>query len=290
MLIGLLTFFTLLAFAGNSLLCRMALGNDLIDPTTFTALRLASGALILVPVSQLLTKKPPIRREEGSWASGLALFAYAITFSLAYVSLDTGMGALILFGSVQVTMICAGLKSGERPHPLQWMGLAAALGGLVYLVLPGIKAPDPIGSFLMLVSGLAWGVYSIRGKGVTTPIPSTAGNFMRSVPMAVVAGATALIVTHPYARQTGVALALVSGTVTSGFGYVLWYKVLKSLTTTQAAVVQLLVPVLAAFGGVILLAEQLSVRLLISGALILGGVAMAVLISSRQITPDQSRQ
>lgn len=289
MLIVLLTFLTLVAFAGNSLLCRMALGNDLIDPTTFTALRLASGALILVPLSQLLKNQPPTRRERGSWASGLALFAYAITFSLAYVSLDTGMGALILFGAVQATMICAGLGSGERPHSVQWLGLATALGGLVYLVLPGIKAPDPIGSLLMMVSGLAWGVYSVRGKEVATPIPSTAGNFMRAVPMAVLAGVTALILTRPYASEMGVALALVSGTATSGFGYVLWYKVLRNLTTTQAAVVQLLVPVLAAFGGVILLAEELSVRLLISGALILGGVATAVLVSSRQITPDQSR-
>lgn len=290
MLIVILTFLTLLAFAGNSLLCRMALGNDLIDPTTFTALRLVSGALILVPVSRLLTKQPPNQREKGSWASGLALFAYAITFSLAYVSLDAGMGALILFGAVQATMICAGWKSGERPHPLQWLGLATALGGLIYLVLPGLTAPDPIGAVLMMVSGLSWGVYSIRGKGVTAPIPLTAGNFMRAIPMAVTASVTAFILTHPYSRETGVVLALLSGTVTSGLGYVLWYKVLRTLTTTQAAVVQLLVPVLAAFGGVMLLAEQVSVRLVISGALILGGVATAILVSNRQVAPNRSRQ
>src|SRR3990172_7164042 len=191
MLVGILTAFTLVAFAANSLLCRMALGGSLIDPVSFTTLRLVSGAIILVPLSRLAAARPPALEKRGSWASGLALFVYAIAFSLAYLSLDAGMGALILFGCVQATMIGAGLKSGERPHPLQWLGLITALGGLFYLVSPGIAAPDPLGAFLMSISGIAWGVYSVRGKEVSAPVHSTAGNFARAAPMTVIASVMA---------------------------------------------------------------------------------------------------
>jgi drug/metabolite transporter (DMT)-like permease len=253
----------------------MALGGNLIDPVSFTTLRLVSGAIILVPISWLVAESPPAPERKGSWGSGLALFVYAAAFSLAYVSLDTGMGALILFGAVQATMIGAGLKSGERPHPVQWLGLITALGGLVYLVSPGITAPNPLGAFLMLISGLAWGVYSVRGRSVAAPVSSTTANFVRTVPMAAIASAIAFSLLH--VEDTGIVLALVSGIVTSGLGYVLWYKALRGLTTTRAAIVQLLVPVLAAFGGVVFLAEQVSFRLPIASALILGGVAMAVL-------------
>lgn len=275
MLVVILTTFTLISFAANSLLCRMALGKGLIDPVSFTTLRLISGAIILVPISRLVAEAPPAAERKSPWGSGVALFVYAITFSLAYISLGAGMGALILFGAVQATMIGAGLKSGERPPPAQWLGLIIALGGLVYLVFPGITAPDPLGALLMLIAGIAWGVYSVRGKGVPAPVSSTARNFVRAAPLAVIASAIASSMGH--AEETGVILAVMSGSLTSGLGYVLWYKALRNLTTTRAAILQLLVPVLAAFGGVVILAERVSARLAIASALILGGVTMAVL-------------
>ncbi len=274
MIVVILTAITLVAFAANSLLCRMALGGHLIDPVSFTALRLVSGALALILITRMVAESKP-QKTTGSWGSGFALFAYAAAFSLAYVSLSTGMGALILFGSVQVTMIGAALKSGENLGPAQWVGSVAAIGGLIYLVLPGISAPDPVGAVLMCVAGIAWGLYSIRGKGVSAPVAMTAGNFFRSAPMAIIASAVALSSVH--LEPSGILLALISGTVTSGLGYVLWYKVLRSLTTTQASLVQLLVPVLAAFGGVAFVSEQVSVRLVAASTLILGGVALAVL-------------
>lgn len=284
MLIGILTAVTLIAFAANSLLCRPALGGELIDPVSFTTLRLVSGAIILVPISRLAGESPSAlgrrgQERHGSWGSSLALFVYAIAFSLAYLSLDAGMGALILFGSVQATMIGAGLKSGERPHPVQWLGLITAFSGLVYLVSPGTAAPDPLGAFLMSISGIAWGVYSVRGKVVAAPILSTAANFARAAPLAAIASAMAFSLAH--AETKGVILALVSGTLTSGLGYVLWFKALRGLTITRASIVQLLVPVLAAFGGVVFLAEQVSARLVVASALILGGVAMAILTRAR---------
>jgi drug/metabolite transporter (DMT)-like permease len=273
-MIVILTLFTLIAFAANSLLCRMALGGELIDPMSFTTVRLVSGALALFPISRLVAESKSPQRTKESWSSAAALFAYAVCFSLAYVSLSTGVGALILFGSVQVTMIGAALKAGEKPGPAQWIGLAAAMGGLIFLVLPGISAPDPTGALLMATAGIAWGIYSIRGKGVSTPVAMTAANFIRSAPMAILASAVAY--SSLQWQPVGVLLAVISGVVTSGLGYVLWYKTLRSLTTTQASVVQLMVPVLAAFGGIIFLAEQVSVRLIATSVLILGGVALAI--------------
>jgi drug/metabolite transporter (DMT)-like permease len=282
---GLVTAFTLIAFAANSLLCRMALGQRLIDPVSFTTLRLASGALALAPLSWMVGEPRAPRDTGGSWGSGFALFAYAAAFSLAYVSLSAGMGALILFGSVQVTMIGAGLRSGERVAAAQWVGSAVAIGGLIYLVLPGISAPNPAGALLMCVAGIAWGVYSIRGKGAPAPAAMTAGNFLRSAPMALMASAIALASIH--LEPSGILLALTSGIVTSGLGYVLWYKALRSLTTTQASVVQLLVPVLAAFGGVAFLSEQVTLRLVLASMIILGGVAAAIL-APRPIKPRRA--
>jgi len=273
-MIVVLTFFTLIAFAANSLLCRMALGEQLIDPISFTTIRLVSGALALLPISRLVAESKSPQQTEESWSSAVSLFAYAIAFSLAYVSLSTGMGALILFGSVQVTMIGAALRAGEKLGPAQWSGLAAAMGGLIFLVLPGISAPNPTGAGLMCVAGIAWGVYSIRGKGVSTPVAMTAANFARSAPMAVIVSAVAI--SSVKLQPVGILLALISGVVTSGLGYVVWYKTLRRLTTTQASVVQLMVPVLAAFGGIIFLAEQVSVRLVAASILILGGVALAI--------------
>jgi drug/metabolite transporter (DMT)-like permease len=275
MLYAVLTALTLIAFAANSLLCRMALRADLIDPVSFTTLRLVSGAVILFPIARLARERNPRRKPQGSWTSGFALFVYAIAFSLAYVSLDVGMGALILFGGVQATMIGIGMRSGEHPRPIQWLGLITAIGGLTYLVFPGISAPNPVGALLMFASGVAWGVYSIRGKGVPAPVQSTASNFMRTVPMTALASLLALSLFQ--AAGTGIILALISGSLTSGLGYVLWYRALRGLTTTQAAVVQLLVPVLAALGGVVFLTETVSLRLVVSAVLVLGGVALAVL-------------
>lgn len=275
MITAILVTFTLVAFAANSLLCRMALGGPLIDPVSFTAIRLVSGALALIPIARLVGEAKSPQKTQGSWGSGFALFAYAVAFSLAYVSLSAGMGALILFGSVQVTMIGAALKRGESLRPGQWAGSIVAIGGLIYLVLPGISAPHPLSALLMCISGVAWGVYSIRGQGVSAPVAMTAGNFLRSAPMAIVAGVIALSGVH--LEPFGILLAVISGVVTSGLGYVLWYKTLRSLTTVQASLVQLLVPVLAAFGGVAFLSEQVSVRLIAASALILGGVAFAVL-------------
>jgi drug/metabolite transporter (DMT)-like permease len=275
MLYAVLTALTLIAFAANSLLCRMALRADLIDPVSFTTLRLVSGAAMLFPVAWLTRRPQTVLKKEGSWVSGFALFAYAIAFSLAYVSLDVGMGALILFGGVQATMIGIGMRSGEHPRPIQWLGLITAIGGLTYLVFPGISAPNPVGALLMFASGVAWGVYSIRGKGVPAPVQSTASNFMRTVPMTALASLLALSLFQ--AAGTGIILALISGSLTSGLGYVLWYRALRGLTTTQAAVVQLLVPVLAALGGVVFLTETVSLRLVVSAVLVLGGVALAVL-------------
>jgi drug/metabolite transporter (DMT)-like permease len=192
------------------------------------------------------------------------------------------MGALILFGSVQVTMIGVALKSGENLGTMQWIGLAAAICGLIYLVMPGLSAPEPFGALLMCIAGIAWGVYSIRGKGISSPVTMTAGNFARSAPMAIIANVIAYSAIH--LELHGIMLALLSGVVTSGLGYVLWYKALRGLTTTQASVVQLLVPVLAAFGGIAFLSEKLSARLIAASALILGGVALVVIKRSAKGT------
>lgn len=283
MTVVVLTAFTLVAFATNSLLCRMALGGQLVDPVSFATLRLVSGALALIPVARMAGETGAPGTAMGSWRSGTALFAYAAAFSLAYVSLSTGMGALILFGTVQVTMMGAALNAGEKLRPAQWTGFALAIGGLIYLVLPGISAPDPLGALLMAVSGVAWGLYSIAGKGVSAPLAATAGNFLRTVPMALVA--SALAISRIHLHPSGVMLALVSGMITSGIGYVLWYKTLPKLTTTQASIVQLVVPVLAALGGVVFLSERVSIRLVTASALILGGVAFAVLKNGSALSP-----
>jgi drug/metabolite transporter (DMT)-like permease len=282
MSIVLLTTFVLIAFAANTLLCRMALGGDLIDPMAYTTLRLVSGALFLIPVSRMVAEPGSRKETRGSWRSGFALFAYAAAFSLAYVSLETGMGALILFGAVQITMIGSALASGDRLSVAQWAGTFVAIGGLAYLVFPGLSAPDPMGALLMSIAGIAWGVYSIRGRGAPAPVSMTAGNFLRSTPFAIVAAAVGLSTVR--VSTQGVLLALISGIVTSGLGYVLWYRALRHLTTTQASVVQLLVPVIATFAGVAILAEELSMRLVFASAMILGGVALAVVKRSFRLT------
>jgi len=265
----------LVAFAANSLLCRMALAPHLIDPVAFTAIRLLSGVAVLLPVSALVAEPRAEGRASGSWTSGAALFVYAMAFSLAYVSLETGTGALLLFASVQATMIGAGLFRGERPLLREWLGLVAAMGGLAYLVSPGIAAPNPSGTILMLAAGVGWGVYSLRGRGGVAPVAATAGNFMRALPMAILCAVMASTTLHM--TLPGAALAVTSGALTSGLGYVIWYLALRDLSATRAAIMQLVVPVLAAAGGVVFLAEEPTARLAIAAGLILGGVGTAIL-------------
>ncbi len=266
----------LLAFAANSLLCRAALGPGLvlIDAASFTTVRIASGAAALLVVALLRRSRPG----HGSWASAAALFAYAIAFSLAYRLIPAGAGAFLLFGSVQVTMIGTDLVRGGRPRPAEWAGLLLSLGGLAYLAAPGAQALSARGALLMAAAGVAWGIYSLRGRGTTDPAGVTADNFVRAVPLALAASLVSGGVTGLAASGArGLALAAISGAVTSGLGYVLWYAALRSLSATRAAVVQLSVPVLAAAGGVLLLGEAPSPRLLAAAPIILGGVALAAL-------------
>ena len=222
-----------------------------------------------------MTLRPGQTKLGGSWSSATYLFLYAVPFSFAYESLATGTGALILFGAVQATMLIAAVLSGERPGWLQWLGLLVALGGLVYLVLPGVSAPDPVGSALMTVAGIGWGFYSLAGRAATDPLGETAGNFARSLPMVVVVSAASLGAMR--VEAVGATLAVTSGALASGVGYAIWYAALPGLTATVAATVQLSVPVLAALGGVILMAEVVTLRLVIASVLILGGVALALL-------------
>jgi drug/metabolite transporter (DMT)-like permease len=271
--VTLLTMAAMLAFASNSLLNRLALGQETIDAASYTTIRLTSGAVMLFVIAYLQRENgTPFLR--GSWISAAFLFLYAIAFSFAYLSLTTGTGALILFGSVQMTMMIVALRSGERPHILEWIGVVLALSGLVYLVFPGLTAPSPLGSALMTIAGISWGFYSIRGRGSQNPLASTAGNFVYAFPMILVV----LLISFKNISisSSGVFYAVVSGALASGLGYAIWYAALRGLTTTRAATVQLSVPVIAAWSGVVLLAENVSARLLIAGVLILGGIALAV--------------
>jgi drug/metabolite transporter (DMT)-like permease len=266
-----LTLLAMTAFAANSLLCRLALKNTAIDPATFTSVRLVSGALALWLIVRLQAGNRP---GAGNWISALALFGYAAAFSFAYVSLPAGTGALLLFGSVQATMIGYGLCSGERLQRRQTAGLVMALGGLVGLLLPGLSAPPLAGSALMLGAGMAWGVYSLRGRNAGEPIRTTGENFVRSVPFAV--ALSAALFTQATWDAAGFAYAVASGALASGVGYAIWYTALKALRATDAATVQLSVPVIAAIGGVILLGEPVTLRLLAASVAILGGIALVI--------------
>jgi len=263
----------MIAFAANSVLCRMALAPDAIDAASFTTLRLASGAATLWVLIRVLSK--PHSRPGGSWESAIYLFIYAIAFSFAYVSLSAGTGALILFGSVQITMIVWALVTGERPHPGRWIGMAIALGGFIYLVLPGVTAPSPVGAMLMTAAGVSWGFYSLRRLGDSNPLLATAGNFLRAAPLALVISLVMLSGTQ--ATAPGIWLAIASGSLASGLGYVVWYAALRGLSASGAAVVQISVAPVAAVGGVLLLGEAISARLVVSSSLILGGIALALL-------------
>jgi len=275
-----LTLFALIAFAANSVLTRMALGRASIDASSFATIRVVSGAATLLLVSSLNRRRGgPVFR--GSWTSALMLFSYAVPFSFAYLSLSTGTGALILFGMVQVTMILAALGSGERPHAWQWVGLLLAFVGLVYLVFPGLTAPSPIGSLLMAVAGISWGLYSLWGRSTVHPLADTTGNFARAVPL--VLGVSLAARSQVSLSGPGILLAILSGALASGLGYAIWYAALRGLTRTRAATVQLSVPVLAALGGVFFLSEGVSLRLVLSAVLILGGVGIAIVTKERVI-------
>lgn len=266
-----LTSLTMAAFASNSLLARMALTATAIDPASFTTIRLASGALMLWLI--VLARAKPASGK-GNALSAFALFAYAAGFSFAYVSLPAGTGALLLFGAVQLTMIGYGIWAGERLVLLQLFGLLVAVAGLVGLMLPGVAAPSLPGSMLMVIAGAAWGVYSLRGKGAADSISVTAGNFMRTVPMAAVL--SLLMGNHASIDTAGAWYAVLSGALASGLGYAIWYTVLPAMKTTHAATVQLSVPVIAAFGGIAFLGEQITMRLVLATAAILGGIALVI--------------
>jgi len=290
-----LTVFALLAFAANSVLCRLALGHGTVDPATFTLVRLLSGAVALVGI-RAATRRGPSKQGAApraawitkagistAWISAALLFLYAAPFSFAYVSLSAGTGALILFACVQATMLVGAMRAGERFRWMEGLGLVIALGGLTYLVFPGLSAPDPLGSALMAIAGIAWGLYSLRGRASTNPIGDTTRNFVLAVPFAVVVSAFALGRSHLSSR--GILLAVASGAIASGMGYVAWYAALRGLTRIRASVVQLLVPIVAAAAGILLLGETLTVHLVLSAALILGGVAVAVAVASRPMSP-----
>jgi drug/metabolite transporter (DMT)-like permease len=268
------TMLTMSAFAANSLLCRLALKTTTIDPASFTAVRIFSGALMLGLVAGWRFASSGTH---SSWRGGFALFVYVAAFSFSYLTLSAGTGALLLFGSVQITMLLAGWIAGERMGKLQSIGFIAALIGVVILMLPGVEAPALSGSALMIVSGIAWGAYSLLGRGIANPTLATTGNFMRAVPFAMVLALFSI----PWIKldTSGLLYALLSGALTSGLGYVLWYRVLQAMRAITAATVQLSVPMLAALGGTIWLGEAVTAHLLIASLLILGGIGLVLRFS-----------
>jgi drug/metabolite transporter (DMT)-like permease len=275
-----LTSLAMIAFAGNSLLCRVALKHTSIDAASFTTIRLISGAMMLWLVVRMSRSTHTGR---GNWLSAFALFAYAAGFSFAYVSLPAATGALLLFGAVQATMICHGIWAGERLLRLQLVGFVLALGGLVGLLLPGLSAPPLIGSLLMLSAGFAWGVYSLRGKGAGDPTKVPPGNFLRAVPIA--AGLIVLMFNSTSVDSTGFWYAVSSGALTSGIGYAIWYTALPALQATHAATVQLSVPVIAALGGIVFLGEPVTLRLVLASVAILGGIVLVILEKQSYCNP-----
>lgn len=266
-----LTLIAMVAFACNSLLCRLALKHTSIDAASFTAVRIATGALMLWIIVRAQRGK---QTGNGNWPSAIALFVYAAGFSFAYISLPASTGALLLFGAVQATMIGCGVWMGERLRTPQLAGLVLAFGGLLGLFLPGVSAPPLFGSLLMLSAGAAWGIYSLRGRGAGDPTRVTAGNFLRVVPIAF--GLSLLLQASATFDVAGLLYAVTSGAVASGIGYAIWYTALPALKATSAATVQLSVPVITAVGGMIFLDEDLTVRFLLASVAILGGIALVI--------------
>lgn len=293
--IFILTFLAMIAFASNSLLCRAALRQTPIDPATFTFTRIFTGAVALwlilharrklivdrtaPPLVDSFSDSSPVTRhsslKDGNWLSAFALFVYAAAFSFAYVDLAAGTGALLLFGAVQATMIFWGFTRGERLDGLQIIGLVVAVAGLVVLLFPGITAPPIVGSVLMISAGIAWGIYSLRGRTTDNPVAATAGNFLRAVPFVVLVGLA--LFRHAKFDSLGLFYAAISGAITSGVGYVIWYAALPGLKRTSAATVQLSVPVLAAAGGILFLHEPITPRYVAASIAVLGGIALVVL-------------
>jgi drug/metabolite transporter (DMT)-like permease len=274
-----LTAVAMVAFATNSVLCRLALGADMIDAGSFAALRTAAGALTLAAI--LATRGSLSALKADHWRTGAMLFTYMVFFTFAYRTLSAGTGALILFGAVQLTMFVSALRNGETFSPLSWIGLAIAVAGLVYLVSPGLSAPDPLGALLMATAGVAWGIYSLLGRSASDPLTATAGAFVAAAPAVLAVGAVSIFLTGSHMMGSsvmlnGATLAITSGAIASGCGYVVWYAALRGLTAAHAAIVQLSVPVIAAFGGVLFIAEDITLRLIVASLATLGGVAIVL--------------
>lgn len=277
----LLTAVAMGAFAANSVLARLALGSGAIDAASYTGIRLASGAVVLGMLVMLRGKSGwRSLARLGTWQQAAALLGYALAFSLAYQLLGASVGALILFASVQIGMVARAVLVGDRPGALEWLGLGLAGAAFVYLVSPGLASPDPLGALLMVMSGLCWAAYSLLGRGSSQPLADTAGNFLRCLPVAVLLLVGGLALNAP--RLDGVIYAVASGAIASGLGYAIWYAALPELSRTRAAVVQLSVPVIAAFGAALFIGETVTPRLLVSSALILGGIALATLLAGRR--------
>lgn len=270
----LLTGMALIAFAANSVLCRLALGNGAIDASSFTGIRLLSGAIALFIILSIKGENKGAL-SKGSWLASFTLFLYAITFSYAYLSVDTGTGALILFGSVQITMIMLSLISGTRLHFIEWSGVIIAFTGFVYLIFPNITTPSINGFILMTISGASWGIYTLKGRSSINPLMDTTYNFIRTIPFVVLLAFFTMQNTN-YSSE-GIILALISGAITSGVGYTIWYIALGSISSTQAAVIQLSVPIIAAIGGVLFVSEIITIRLIISASIVLSGILMVVI-------------
>ncbi|MEZ5346671.1 MAG: DMT family transporter [Pyrinomonadaceae bacterium] len=280
----LLTLSALTAFAFNSILCRLALKTELIDASSFTGVRLFSGVAALIAISLIVPRKDNEVFRGGNWISAFFLFAYAICFSFAYIGLTTATGALILFGMVQTTMITSALVIGERPKSAEWIGLILALGGLVYLILPGLESPTILNSALMALAGISWAFYTLRGKRSEDPLKDTTGNFVRTIPFVILFSIP--FISRSHFSGKGILFAVLSGAAASGIGYSVWYGALKYHTATRAAILQLSVPVIAAAGGIVFLSENISLRLVFAGILILGGIGLVIMAKNTK-KPDQ---
>ncbi|WP_415891568.1 DMT family transporter [Neptuniibacter sp. PT8_73] len=267
------TSIALIAFAGNSVLCRLALGDEAIDAASFTSIRLLSGIVVLLAIFSFMNRgKANVAK--GSWKGAFFLFAYAITFSYGYITLETGIGALVLFGSVQISIILINMFKGNKLHSMEWVGAIVAFAGFVYLIFPSLATPSAVGFGLMTMAGVAWGFYTLAGKGSNNPLGDTTSNFLRTLPFVLIL--VLLSFDDASLSTEGIWLAILSGGLASGIGYAIWYQALGSLSAIQAAVVQLLVPVIAAAGGVAFAREEITWRLVIASVVVLGGIMIVI--------------
>lgn len=288
---ALFTLLAMIAFAANAVICRWALDGGWIDPVSFTSLRLGSGAAMLFIVMSLFAwqgvkNKPgnsaPKKISKGSWKAAFILFVYALTFSYGYVAISTATGALILAGVVQLTMIGYALRNGDQLHKAEWIGVAAALLGLLYLMYPKLTTPSWWGLVMVIVSAYTWALYSLKGRQSLAPLQDTAYNFYRTLPMITAASVISLLfIDVVHLTPFGIGMAIFSGAVTSGLGYILWYKALPQISSTLASAAQLLVPLFAAIGATLLISEPITLRLTIAAAMMLGGLGL-VLVGRNQ--------